>query len=146
MRATERLGRRASARGSGDVPGARADPRREAAAALADTLAILALPRPVHAVLAVLADKDWRGVIRALSRVVDHFICTTAPSAPPERVWTPAAAAEYTRAIGAAADVIPDLTAALGAAQQKGQTVLVTGSFHTVGDAMSRLQVNPLAA
>jgi folylpolyglutamate synthase/dihydropteroate synthase len=26
-----------------------------------------------------------------------------------------------------------------------GATTLVTGSFHTVGDAMARLQVNPLA-
>jgi folylpolyglutamate synthase/dihydropteroate synthase len=27
-----------------------------------------------------------------------------------------------------------------------GETVLVTGSFHTVGDVMSRLQVSPFAA
>jgi hypothetical protein len=26
-----------------------------------------------------------------------------------------------------------------------GRTVLATGSFHTAGDAMARLQVNPLA-
>jgi folylpolyglutamate synthase/dihydropteroate synthase len=29
-------------------------------------------------------------------------------------------------------------------AETDGATVLVTGSFHTVGDAMARLQVSPL--
>jgi folylpolyglutamate synthase/dihydropteroate synthase len=31
-------------------------------------------------------------------------------------------------------------------AEHRERTVLVTGSFHTVGDAMSRLQVSPFAA
>ena len=35
--------------------------------------------------------------------------------------------------------------AALQRADALGATILVTGSFHTVGDAMERLQVDPLA-
>jgi dihydrofolate synthase/folylpolyglutamate synthase len=35
--------------------------------------------------------------------------------------------------------------AALRRADEVGATTLITGSFHTVGDAMLRLQVNPLA-
>ena len=41
--------------------------------------------------------------------------------------------------------VIPDLAAALAQAEQSAATVLVTGSFHTVGDAMQRLAIDPLA-
>ena len=117
-----------------------------AAASLAETLTMLALPRPIYAVLAVLADKDWRGVIRALSAIVDRFICTIAPSAPVERLWDPVAAATFARGLGGNAEAIADFAAALAAAEHGNGTVLITGSFHTVGDAMSRLQVNPLAA
>jgi dihydrofolate synthase/folylpolyglutamate synthase len=38
-----------------------------------------------------------------------------------------------------------DFDAALASGRRLGTTVLVTGSFHTVGDAMDRLQVDPLA-
>jgi dihydrofolate synthase/folylpolyglutamate synthase len=38
----------------------------------------------------------------------------------------------------------PDFDAALARARSYAGTTLVTGSFHTVGDAMARLQVSPL--
>jgi dihydrofolate synthase/folylpolyglutamate synthase len=41
--------------------------------------------------------------------------------------------------------VEPDFDAALRRGSDTGATTLITGSFHTVGDAMARLQVNPLA-
>ena len=34
---------------------------------------------------------------------------------------------------------------ALARASSMGETTLVTGSFHTVGDAMARLQLSPLS-
>jgi dihydrofolate synthase/folylpolyglutamate synthase len=40
---------------------------------------------------------------------------------------------------------IADFDAALVHAMASGVTVVITGSFHTVGDAMTRLQVDPLA-
>lgn len=40
---------------------------------------------------------------------------------------------------------VPDFDQALAEGRDRGATVLVTGSFHTVGDAMARLQVDPLA-
>ena len=40
----------------------------------------------------------------------------------------------------------PDLDRALTAAKKVRGTLLVTGSFHTVGDVMSRLHVSPFAA
>jgi dihydrofolate synthase / folylpolyglutamate synthase len=44
------------------------------------------------------------------------------------------------------AEVEPDMNAALNRAENNSGTVVVTGSFHTVGDAMARLQVSPFAA
>ena len=43
------------------------------------------------------------------------------------------------------ADVARDLDRALERAAEEGETVLITGSFHTVGDAMDRLEVSPTA-
>ncbi len=57
----------------------------------------------------------------------------------------PAEAAAYAAARGWGAEVVDDFDAALARAGEGAGTVLVTGSFHTVGDAMARLQVSPLA-
>jgi len=92
--------------------------------------------RPLHAVVCILRDKDWRGMLARLAGVVDGLWLTHAPSAPPDRVWDLDAAGGL---LGRAAVVEPDLAKALVAARQGAATVLVTGSFHTVGDAMARL-------
>ena len=44
---------------------------------------------------------------------------------------------------GIGVEVVPDFDAALVRASTLGETTLVTGSFHTVGDAMARLQASP---
>jgi dihydrofolate synthase / folylpolyglutamate synthase len=112
---------------------------------LAQTLVAVAPPRPITAVLCVLGDKDWREMIRVLSRVVSHFVLTMAPTAPASRAWDLAEVSEYTQTLHLDADVVEDFDAALDYAREHSATVLVTGSFHTVGDAMSRLQVSPLS-
>ncbi len=104
------------------------------------------LPRePLTVVLCVLGDKDWRGIMDALSARVDRFVVTNAPTAPASRAWVLAEAAAYARERGWAAEAIPDFDAALERAQSISGRTLVTGSFHTVGDAMDRLHVSPLA-
>jgi dihydrofolate synthase / folylpolyglutamate synthase len=113
---------------------------------IADTIRALHLPRPRTALVAVLADKDWRGIIRELASVVDRFMFTDAPSAPADRRWDLAAAYAFAKAEGWAADLEPDLDSALDRGRSESEILLVTGSFHTVGDAMSRLQVSPFAA
>ena len=40
----------------------------------------------------------------------------------------------------------PEMTPTVARGEGQSATLLVTGSFHTVGDAMSRLQVSPFAA
>ncbi len=92
--------------------------------------------RPVHAVACVLSDKDWQTMLRALSEMVDAMWLTNAPSAPAGRAWDLTAAARFA---GPWATAEPDLVRALSAASDRAGTVLVCGSFHTVGDAMARL-------
>jgi len=76
---------------------------------------------------------------------VQRFVLTMAPTAPASRAWDLGEVTEFVRSLGADVDAISDFDAALEHARSIGATVLVTGSFHTVGDAMSRLQVSPLS-
>ena len=46
---------------------------------------------------------------------------------------------------GIPGEVEPSFDAALGKAQDA-ETIVVAGSFHTVGDAMARLQVSPFGS
>ena len=114
-------------------------------AVMEKTLDAIRLPRPIVAVLNVLADKDWRAMMVALARFTDHVVLTLSPSSPASRAWDPAEAMSFANAHGWAATLEPDFGQALALAERVGQTVIVTGSFHTVGDAMLALNVNPLA-
>ena len=113
------------------------------AAVLASTLTAIAPSKPIVAVLSVLSDKDWRGIMDALAPVVDRFILTNAPTAPPSRAWNIPDPLHYATERGWAAEVIRDFDRALVRGASEGATVLITGSFHTVGDAMARLEVSP---
>jgi dihydrofolate synthase/folylpolyglutamate synthase len=114
-------------------------------AVLAGTLRAVGPERPLVALLSVLGDKDWRSMVDELAPVVDRFVLTCAPTAPASRAWRLDEAMAYVRGRGWPADAEGDFAQALAAAERAGRTVLVTGSFHTVGDAMARLQINPLA-
>lgn len=111
-------------------------------AALAATLDGLELPRPVVLVTAILKDKDWAEMLPPLLARSDAAVLTVAPSSPPERQWDPMAAAD---AIGGGIPVrvIPGFAAALQRAETMAPhgTVLVTGSVHTVGDALAELGI-----
>jgi dihydrofolate synthase / folylpolyglutamate synthase len=111
---------------------------------LAQTMTAVSPPMPITVVLCVLRDKDWRSMIRVLSRMASRFILTMAPTAPASRAWDLAEAEAFARGLGLTVERIEDFGAALDRAQSNAATVLVTGSFHTVGDAMSLLQVSPL--
>jgi dihydrofolate synthase/folylpolyglutamate synthase len=115
----------------------------DGAAVLAQTLLSVSPERPITVVLSVLRDKDWRRMIRALQPVVDEFVLTIAPTAPDNRVWDLDDVASFVRDEGISAQRVADFDTALERARAHGGTTLVTGSFHTVGDAMLRLQVSP---
>jgi dihydrofolate synthase/folylpolyglutamate synthase len=116
----------------------------DGARTLAESMGALADEQPVVVLLCVLADKDWRAMIDALAPIAARFVLTNAPTAPAGRAWPLAEAAAYATARGYAVKAEPDFDHALMFAETDGATVLVTGSFHTVGDAMARLQVSPL--
>ena len=118
----------------------------DGAAVTVATLHEVAPERPLTVLLSVLGDKDWRGMMRALSTAADRFVVTLSPTSPASRAWRPAEAAAWAREQGWPVVLEPDFDRALAVAAEGTGTVLVTGSFHTVGDAMARLQVNPLGA
>lgn len=114
------------------------------AAALARTIAGAGLARPVTVLLAVLRDKDWASVVDAVAGAADEIVLTQPPTAPADRAWEPDAAARHARAAGAVVTVERDFDRALAAVGARGGTHVVAGSFHTVGDAMQRLGIDPL--
>ena len=117
----------------------------DGAATVAANLLDVGVPHPIVAVVCVLRDKDWRGILHALSAVADQIILTSAPTAPVSRAWNLTEVDAWVRTVGINAVCIDDFSKALDVAETTGSTILVTGSFHTVGDAMERLQVDPLA-
>jgi len=111
---------------------------------LAATLDRLDLPRPRVLLAAILSDKDWRAMLPPLLSRVDAAVLTLAPTAPDSRRWDPAAvAASIEVPRGVALRVIPDFGAALQRVTTLAPygTALVTGSVHTVGDALEALGV-----
>lgn len=116
-------------------------------ATVVQSLAAVMPERPLAAVLCVLSDKDWRGMLDALLPVLDRLVVTDAPTAPEARRWPLAEVHAYAQARAGPRCVVqaePAFSRALDGAQRAAATVLVTGSFHTVGDAMQRLQIDPL--
>ena len=111
----------------------------DGARALVAALAASPPPRPLAGVVAVLGDKAWREMLSVLAPAVDVLVLTRAPSAPAERAWSLDEVAEWCRGEGIAAVAEPDFDRALARGSAEARTVLVCGSFHTVGDAMARL-------
>jgi dihydrofolate synthase/folylpolyglutamate synthase len=115
--------------------------------ALAAAVRLLDPPRPLVILVGVLGDKDWRGMLVPLHALADALILTLPPTAPPERRWnTEAVLREVSLP---AATAVADFTRALEEAWRRAGgagTVLVTGSFHTVGDALGALDQAPHGA
>ena len=112
-------------------------------AALTAALDALPLPRPHVAIAGVLGDKDWRQMLGPIHAWADHLLLTLPPTAPVERSWDPHGVLSEVRLERAQAE--PDLIVALERAHAAAGsgTVLVTGSFHTVGDALIALRRAP---
>ncbi len=90
------------------------------------------LPRPLHALVGIRSDKDWQRMLELLSPAVDRLVLTVPPSIPVLQRWAP-------QELAGLAESEPEFGAALARVQEGAATVVVTGSFHTVGDALARL-------
>jgi len=112
---------------------------------LVDTIDRLDLPRPLVALVGVLGDKDWRSMLPSLFSRAELAILTQPPSAPPERRWDPTAARDAVAHAGPLR-VEEDFLKALASGREAAGrgTVVVTGSCHTVGSALSVLGLEPL--
>jgi dihydrofolate synthase/folylpolyglutamate synthase len=98
-------------------------------------------PRPLHALVGIRNDKDWRPMLAQLAGEVDRAVLTVAPSVPEGQRWAGHELSGWTdeRVIGQPVVFEPDFARALEVAQDGAATTLVTGSFHTVGDALAAL-------
>lgn len=117
----------------------------DGAATVAANLSNVGMRGSVSAVVCVLRDKDWAGILRAVARVASPIVVTMAPTAPAVRAWNLDDVMAWAEGEGLPVRREDDFASALTYARASAATVLVTGSFHTVGDAMERLQVDPLA-
>jgi dihydrofolate synthase/folylpolyglutamate synthase len=109
---------------------------RSGVRALVDQIRNAELPRPIHALVGMVGDKDWETVLPLLRAEVDSLWLTVAPSMPPDRL------PDISRmAVQTGLDMItePEFDTALAEMFADAGTALVTGSFFTVGDALSRL-------
>ena len=100
-------------------------------------------PRPLHALVSILGDKEWPEMLVELDRVIDRGFLTVAPTAAGRgwdfrwlRRWLRDRGRPPARAVWT---LEPNFREALEAVPEGAGTVLVTGSFHTVGDVMSAL-------
>jgi dihydrofolate synthase/folylpolyglutamate synthase len=115
--------------------------------ALCRALEELRVPRPIHALVSILGDKEWPDMLVQLDRVIDRGVLTVAPSAASRRWdlgwlrrWLERRDRPPARATWR---LVEDFRAALELAQRNAGTVLVTGSFHTVGDVMEAVGLAP---
>lgn len=116
--------------------------------ALVVALAAAGLPRPIHALVSILGDKEWPEMLVALDAAIDHGVLTRAPTAE-SRGWDLQWLSEWLRRADrppahATWSLVPEFRDALQSVQQGAGTVLVTGSFHTVGDVMQALGIDPI--
>jgi dihydrofolate synthase/folylpolyglutamate synthase len=115
----------------------------DGARVLAETLDAVAAERPVTAIVGVLSDKDWRQMIDVLAPHVNRFTFVAPPTAPASRAWDPADAHAYATGKGLDSAVGRDFSETITTAAGLPGTVVVTGSFHTVGDALHLLDMAP---
>ncbi|HEU5303014.1 MAG TPA: folylpolyglutamate synthase/dihydrofolate synthase family protein [Gemmatimonadales bacterium] len=110
---------------------------------LVAALKVMRPSRPLHALVSILGDKEWPEMLVQLDQAIDRGVLTIAPTAA-VRGWDIEWLRRWLRDSSrppahAAWTLVPDFQEAIEKAQEGAGTVLVTGSFHTVGDVMSEL-------
>ena len=94
---------------------------------------------PITVVLGILKDKDWQQMISLVAELADRVVLVEPPGAPADRAWDSSEALEFAKSKGIQASVESFETAVRNCAGTSG-TAVITGSFHTVGDALSLLR------
>jgi dihydrofolate synthase/folylpolyglutamate synthase len=115
--------------------------------ALVAALTALRPARPLHALVSILGDKEWPEMLVQLDQAIDRGVLTIAPTAA-VRGWDIEWLGRWLRDASrppphAAWTLVPDFAEAVEKVQEGAGTILVTGSFHTVGDVMTALGIDP---
>lgn len=95
-------------------------------------------------ILAVLSDKDVRGICEALAPIADSFVL---PKIRTERAVGPTELAGVLSSVSPSLpySITPSFTEALDIARTRSNSVLITGSLHFAGEALAHLQGQPAA-
>jgi dihydrofolate synthase/folylpolyglutamate synthase len=104
--------------------------------------------RPLHALVSILGDKEWPEMLVQLDQAIDRGVLTIAPTAAGrgwDIEWLNRWLRDPTRPPAHAMwSLVPDFQEAIATVQDGAGTVLVTGSFHTVGDVMQSLGMDAM--
>jgi dihydrofolate synthase/folylpolyglutamate synthase len=111
----------------------------DGARVLADALGEYDPPHPRRALVGVLGDKDYLGMIESLAPAVDGFVFTLPDTAPERRRWNLERLERELGQLAVTHEFEPVFARALERVRVDAATMIVTGSFHTVGDALARL-------
>ena len=93
-------------------------------------------------ILAVLSDKDLRGICAALAPIADLVLL---PKIRSERAVDPAELSKIVIDLGCKSEVFSSFADALAKARKQEDPTLITGSLHFAGEALVHLQGKPAA-
>jgi len=113
-----------------------------AAKILADTWREIFGDKRATMILAVLSDKDLRGICEALAPIADRILL---PKIRTERAVDPTELQKVFVDLGRASEMTSSFTDALGKAREHPSPILLTGSLHFAGEALAHLSGTPAA-
>jgi len=93
-------------------------------------------------ILAILADKDLRGICEALAPIADLVLL---PKIRSERAADPSGLAKVLVDLGCKSETFSSFADALGKARERSAPILITGSLHFAGEALAHLRGEPAA-
>jgi dihydrofolate synthase/folylpolyglutamate synthase len=113
-----------------------------AAKILADTWREIFDEKRATVILAVLSDKDLRGICQALVPIADSFLI---PRIRTERAVDPTALRKVFVDLGREAEILASFGEAFAKAGERPSPILITGSLHFAGEALAHLEGKPAA-
>ena len=113
-----------------------------AAKILADTWREVFADKRATVVLAVLSDKDLRGICQALAPIADAFLI---PKIRTERAVDPTALQKVLADLGQQFEAIASFGEAFAKAHARSAPILITGSLHFAGEVLAQLEGRPAA-
>ena len=93
-------------------------------------------------ILAILSDKDLRGISEALAPIADSVLL---PKIQSERAIDPTELSKILVDLGCKSEIFSSFADAFGKAREQRDPILITGSLHFAGEALAHLRGEPAA-